>query len=172
MSKLLLVTAFTVCSSAAFAGPVTSVGSGLITGAVVGHATHNTGTGVAVGAGTGLVGLGSGCAPEDIQGNLVTIDKGIRDVYFSPEFANAKLFKKEIAKISTLPTQEARIKGLYVMAGVNPESKQSVIEFLRTRDYTNSRYSRNLIANLDLNQSQANRLLDVFNTSIAGELKK
>lgn len=171
MKTIIIFSAALLASAGAQASLGQSLGSGLVVGTGTGLATGSTGAGLAVGAGSTLVGLGSGCSPADIGNNVDKTEMALMNLAGRQDFETASTFKAELVRIKSMSTRPEKLTAMYQMAGVNPNSQEAIIDFLKERDHSNSPYADVVRRNLRLDQNQARQILDAVNSAIVGDLQ-
>ena len=110
------------------------------------------------------------CAPEVVEGNTKATDRVLVNLVKSPNFASAKKFKAEVARIAAMKDNLDKSNNYLAMVGIDPENSSAVVEFIGSRDAKGA-WLNDLEKNADLSSSQAEEVAKALQTALRGGLQ-
>lgn len=130
--------------------------------------------------GCGLYGCGSygtsyygetsvNCAPEVVEGNTKATERTLNSLVKSADFADAKTFKAELARIAAMKNTADKTNNYLAMVGVNPEDSAAVVEFIGARDAKGA-WLNDLEKNSGLSAQQSEQVAKAVQSALRGGL--
>ncbi len=109
------------------------------------------------------------CAPEVVEGNTAAADRTLKSLAASKEFADAKTFKAEVARISAMEDANAKAAAYMKLADVDASDASQVYEFAGAREVSNSTLAA-IQKNANLSAEQAEIVAAKIKAELRGNL--
>jgi hypothetical protein len=110
------------------------------------------------------------CAPEVVEGNVKATDRTLKTLASSSAFADAKTFKKEVARISSMKNNSDKTNNYLALIGIHPEDSAAIVEFIGARDIKGA-WLVDLQRNSGLSADQAEQAAKAVQSALRGGLR-
>lgn len=110
------------------------------------------------------------CAPEIVEGNTKATERTLAALVKSADFAQAKTFKAEVARIGAMKDNLDKTNNYLAMVGIDPEDSKAVVAFIGAREAKGA-WLNDLEKNSGLNSKQAEQVAQAIQSALRGGLQ-